>query len=250
MQRAGLDVFFAPLHVRPGWEWQPQLNTQLKMASALVAIFTPRSISNSWVMAECSATWILGVPVFSFAMFTPMTDLPAFASSLQARVIETPEQLSTAILEVKEHLESSTQRTNTWSQVSTAMIAIDQKLRDLFVPTDLVVGSGRGGAICGAIIASRRGIPLKVCDLQKGTARDVDLSPLAKGDFKGRHILVVEYYRNTGTTFDRIRKQLLRRGAESVYSVALLCKEAQRRKVNVFAEKVQSFIRPPWQTNV
>jgi hypoxanthine phosphoribosyltransferase len=247
MRAADLDTFFAPQDIRPGSSWQVEIYSQLRSASALVAIFTPRSMGNAWVMAECSAAWILGIPVFSFAMFTPVTDLPAFASSLQALTIETPSQLGHAISEVKKRLASHSHRNYTWAQVASVMMTIDEELRDNFVQTDLVVGSGRGGAICGAMIASRRGIPLKVCDLQKGKDRTVDLTSLTKQHFQDRHVLVVEYYRNTGETFRKIEQKLQKEGAAGICSVAVLCQEHQIESVDVWAEKVKTYIRPPWQ---
>ena len=248
MRDKDLDPFFAPQDIPHGTAWQTELYAQLRFASAVVAIFTPRSITNSWVLAECSAAWILGIPVFSFVMFTPLSQLPAFASTIQARIIETPNQLDAAIEQVKEQLSKYSLRTDSWTHIAAAIAAVDQKLRDEFVPTDIVVGIGRGGAVCGAVIASRRGISLKVCDLKKGKSCEVDLSSLQSSEFLHRHVLVVEYYRNTGKTFSQVQIALQKQKIASICSVAVICRKGQENKVDFIVEKVEDFVRPPWQT--
>ena len=228
--------------------WQADIYRSLRSASGLVAIFTPRSIENPWVLAECSAAWILGVPVFSLSMFCSLSKLPAFASSLQAMCIETDSQMKDAVKRIKHQLSQSHHRTESWTHIENALCAIDQRLRDDFIQTDIVVGSGRGGAICGAWIAARRGVPLLVCDLQKGDKKDVNVKCLEHEDLKGRFVLFVEYYRNTGATFEKISKALKDRNVKSQCSVAIICKKGNGGNLNYTLEEVDEFIRPPWQS--
>ena len=200
-------------------------------------------------MAECSAAWILGIPVFSLTMFVPISELPAFTSTFQALSIETPEGVENAIFEIQQQINNSQMIEYTWTRLYGALLEIEGQLREKFVEPDVVVGSGKGGAICGAFLAARRGVRLKVCDLRKGHTLSLDWSSLSEEDIAHKHILIVEYLRNTGKTFESIRDHVNSKGAKDVTSASLLCVEEQVGAIDFYAEKVHRFIRPPWQHN-
>ena len=251
LSSGGLSPFLAAEHLPIAGDWQADIYSQLQQSLAVVAILTPRSIASSWVLTETSAAWALGIPIFPLTMCLDGPNLPSFISSVQSHSIETPDLFNRAIADIIERV-GGKKRQYSWPKIWRMLDDVDRQLQDEFVPPDMIIGSGKGGTICGAILATNRGIRLKSCDLRKAGPPNklyVDRSALNKRHLDGKDVLVVEYYRDTGKTFEKIRRRAKACGAKNVYAAAILQrKRTQMQQLDAVAEIVKTFIRPPWHS--
>lgn len=251
LSKGGLSPFLAAEHLPMARNWQADIYDQLQQSLAVVAILTPRSMDSSWVLTETSAAWALGIPIFPLTMCLDGPRLPSFISSVQSHSIETPDLFQKAIDDIIARV-GSKKRQYSWPKIWRMLDDVDRQLQDEFVLPDMIIGSGKGGTICGAILATKRGIRLKSCDLRKGGPPNklyVDCNSLKKRDLKGKDVLVIEYFRDTGKTFKKIRHRAIKGGAKNVYAAALVQHKRKRmQQLDAVAEIVKSFIRPPWHS--
>jgi hypoxanthine phosphoribosyltransferase len=248
LEEAGLQPFVAPVHIPAGAAWQNELLKELRNASALIALCSEQSLRRDWVLEEYGAAWALGIPIFPLTLRLSNKKLPGLLRSYEALPFGGPEERKQAIREIVKNVTAR----YSWDNVRAAIRSIHETLRKRINPPDYIVGSGKGGAICGAMLADIFGCRFKACNIRKWDCngeerRDVDLSALTDNALAGKHVLVFEYFHDTGSTYNIISEHILKQGACSVIPATLLCAQKERKRVKYHSRLVTELICPPWQ---
>jgi hypoxanthine phosphoribosyltransferase len=121
-------------------------------------------------------------------------------------------------------------------------------LRERWRPA-VAVGIGRGGAVCAGILCARLGrMPLKVVDLVEKTATKsrLDLTSLCDDSLRGQNVLVVEYTRHTGASFQVVQNKLDQLGVKDYRSLAVYCLHECPIKPNYFGNSLREPLEAPW----
>jgi len=224
---SGLKCFLSEKDLSSGDEWVKKIRESIKESERVMLLITPRSVKSPWIFIEAGAAWMENKPIIPLVQFVDVGELPEIIKGVQFKNIET----EVAKLDLVHEFANMNDRNESFDislefifdQVRLAKSNMEQ---DRFEP-NLFIGSGRGGAICAAIFAHHFGhLPLKVVDCQqvgKGKNRTVkiDDSSLKEEDILDKNILVIEWVRQTGSTYSAISERISRLGPASVQSYAL-----------------------------
>jgi hypothetical protein len=115
LQRFGARVFISE-DLSAGENWQEKLRSRLKEADFVIALVTPASVSDSWVLHELGAVWALRKPVLPLvARPDVLEQLPVSLEVVQALTIrldsldepESQEEIAATVKTAIEQLHSS-----------------------------------------------------------------------------------------------------------------------------------------------
>jgi hypoxanthine phosphoribosyltransferase len=223
----GLTCFLAEKSIQTGTEWIKKVQEAIKESENVLILITPRSIDSRWVYMEVGAAWIENKTIFPLTQFVDFSELPEVMRNLQVKCIETEKQKLDFIHEMIAKGTKNNQIVISLDFLSDQVRIAKSKMdQDRFQP-NLFIGCGRGGAICAGIFASNFGFhPMKMIDVQfigNGTNRLIktDDSCLKKEDLIGRNILLVEWTRQTGKTFEVIKEKILKLEPATLQSYAI-----------------------------
>lgn len=231
LRELGIESFLSELDIVVGTAWPTDILEKVQACEALVVVVTPRSVSSSWVSAECGIALAAGKKVFPLCKLVDPNDLPDIIKStnLQIRSIETSQDVESAVRNVARQLNvDPTDYRLTWDDLDAILSSfcddLSRREDHAFVP-DILVGTGKRGAICGALLAKKLRMRLKVVEIiERHDDRCIlDMSALS-GDKKAiedRRVLVVEYIRFTGSVVKKVRKRLKKLGAREVKCLAI-----------------------------
>lgn len=230
----GLKCFIASGDIHPGEEWLKKLHAALDQSRSIVILVTPRSLASKWVHIEIGAAWMKQIPIFPVLQFIEPEQLSAIAAEFQCTKIETD-------CEKQLFIDSICKRLNLEKKLRMSFDFMKEKVEkahedmvaDGVTPT-VVVGSGKGGALCAAAFATKFNCRLKVIDCDflgdKPVRKTViDSACLSRKDIGGRNVLVVEWARKTGGTFNQIAAALKKVNCEHIISYALFWTEESAR---------------------
>lgn len=260
LRTAGISCFLAEEDVRAGERWQSTIRAALQASERVLLLITPRSKSSKWLLIESGAAWVQGKELIPLMLFVDIDEVAAPLAESQARVIESDSQLQQFLLEMRSSWRlTSKQPTppalafkDVRAKVQEAIEAIH---RDRYHP-ELIVGSGRGGAICAAIFSSyldNKSLKVVDCSIKgRGESRitRIDDSSLTAVDVKGKSILVVETRRQEGKVFAQIKRKLQAAGAGDIRSFVLVLLSSSPSTPDYFGYELDSVPFLPWAWEV
>lgn len=248
----GLRCFLSEKDVSSGSEWVEKIRDSIRESERVMLLITPRSVNSPWIFIEAGAAWMESKPIIPLVQFVDIRELPEIIKGVQIKNIET----EVGKLDLVHELANVNNR-NEPLQISFEFIFDQARLaksnmeQDRFEP-NLFIGSGRGGAICAAIFSHHFGhLPLKVVDCQqvgKGKNRTVkiDDSSLRKEDILDKNVLVIEWVRQTGKTFNAIKEQMLKLGPASMQSYAMFWTQQSDESPDYYGIQCESAPINPW----
>lgn len=256
LRMAGISCFLAEEDVRAGEQWQSTIRAALQVSERVLLLITPRSKSSKWLLVESGAAWVQGKELIPLMLFVDLDEVTAPLTESQARVIESDSQLQQFLLELRSARRLTSKQPTppvlTFNDVkATVQEAIEAIHKDRYHP-ELIVGSGRGGAICAAMFSSYLdNKSLKVVDCSiKGRAESritrIDDSSLTALDVNGKSILVVETRRQEGKVFSQIKRKLQAEGAGDIRSFVLVLLSSSPSTPDYFGYKLDSVPFLPW----
>lgn len=252
LTNAGFSCFMSEKHLAVTAAWQGEIRDRIKASEYILLLITPRSKNSKWVLLEAGAAWILGKKLIPLLQFCSIDDLSEPIKASQARVIETPIQIDKLISELVSIASPNRNVNISFQDVLIGIDSVIEKMnKDRWNP-DLIIGSGRGGAICAGIIGTRiTKKALKVVDCQfkwknKERITTIDTSCLKKKDIEGKQIFIVEAARQTGETYKLIEKALNCHKPSVIKSFALIFQENAPSKPDYFVYHLAYVPKPPW----
>jgi hypoxanthine phosphoribosyltransferase len=256
---AKLSCFMAEKDISIADRWEGQIRAALRASHQTLLLITPRSCNSTWVLLESGACWVLDKKVVPLLMFVSPEQLPDTIRSYQAKVIETKAQRQQLVAELAAQQPRGAHR---GLNVRPDRITFQDVLAELQVfllrisqqrwTPDLIVGSGRGGIIAAAIIATNLGHkPLRMLDVQfewRGSKRITTIagSSLQKSDVYGKKVLVVESTRQAGDTFKLIEAELLAYGPGEIRSFATVWRTGSPSTPDYYAFHLDAIPSEPW----
>jgi len=253
--RGGVTCFMAEKQLRPTEDWLSELRDAIAGCRCALLLITPRSRHNRWLLMETGAAWVLGKKCLAAIQFVKADKLPEPVRRFQCAVIETPAQINKLIRDVANMIGpdrlTGKRRVSFDEFLHLTARAQMHMIRDAWRP-NLVVGSGRGGAICGGVIAAQLGyLPIKLVDLQFSSGRakghtHIDMTALTPDDIRGKSVLLVESTRQTAKSAKLIMEKLRSYGAASVRSFALVCLRSCPMKPEYSGLQLESVPTLPW----
>lgn len=253
LQAASLTCFMAEKDIKVSQKWETQIVDALRTADQILILITPRSVSSKWVMLESGAAWVLKKKLVPVLMFCKPDELPEPIKNFQARYIETGSQVDDLVSElllVKPR--GSTRGRNVAPEILTfhdILFELAESARRMieakYVP-DVIVGSGRGGAICGGILSANFGHKeLKLVDCHfkwKDEERItiVDFTSLNRKSIADKKILIVESTRQSGETYRKIFTKVKTLNPHIIKSFALVWRTGAPSKPDHYAFHLDS----------
>lgn len=250
LRSAGLHCFLAASDLTPGDNWKAEIRHAIRCSDKVLLLITPRSKSSDWVALETGAAWMEEKEFIPLTLFVGPEELGEIPKEYQVHVIETEEQK----LELVNHLKASRMGPqlsfpDMLFSIETAVARMDN---ESFNP-DIVIGSGRDGAICGGIFAQLFRIGrLKMVTLfrpekPKIPTRRIDAKGISEDDVKDKSVLVVEWARKTGRTFSAINDYICALGpAELKFFAMFWCPDSQGNRPDYYAFRQPSPPLSPW----
>lgn len=260
LERQGLSCFMAEKDVKVSAKWEKQIREALRCSGQVLILITPRSLNSNWLYLESGASWILQKELIPILMFINPNDLPEPLREYQARTIETKQQIEELVNELGEQRPSGSHRGGNTDPDNFTFQDLHAELnnflnritKERWIP-DLVIGSGRGGVIVAAIIATNLGhIPLKMIDCQfqwVGSKRSstIDSKSIIKEDIINKKVLVVESTRQAGETYRLIKKELEKYSPAEIRSFATIWRTDSPSKPDYYAFALDSIPIEPWE---
>jgi hypoxanthine phosphoribosyltransferase len=259
IEARGLTCFMAEKNIKISERWEIQVINALKTSEQILLLITPKSINSKWVMLESGAAWVLQKKLIPLLMHTNIDDLPEPIKNFQSRNIEHSLQIDALISELVDLKPHGVVRgKNVVPEILTfhdVLVELGESAKRMIenkdIP-DLLIGSGRGGAICAGILGANFGHKdLKLIDCHfrwDGTERitEVDFSGLNRKSLIGKKVLVVESSRQSGETYRKIHYKLKTLGTESVKSFALVWRTGAPSKPDYYAFHLDFIPKNPW----
>lgn len=249
---AGLNCFMSCKDLGAGVIWAPKIKEALRNSDKILILVTPRSIKSKWILMETGASWICGKELIPIIQFIEPEQLGDIIKDFQAKVVETNAQKSSLIDELLESRKRET-KLPFETMISRIFTNVEEMNRSRIVP-NLVVGSGRDGAICAGIIAESFGKKqLKVIDCHfswRGSDRKttIDSSSIQKEDVEGKNVLVVEWARQTGETYKMIEEALSKFNPAATHSFALFWTKKSAKEPDYVGFVYDQVPIPPWSS--
>jgi hypothetical protein len=256
---AGFSCFMAEKDVSVSDKWERQVRAALQSSGQVLVLVTPRSCHSNWLLLESGASWILQKKLIPLLMFVTADDLPEPLREYQARIIETKAGVQLLVDELEHQRPRGAHRgQNARPDVFSLQdllaeleVFLGRITQERWIP-DLIVGSGRGGVIVGAIIATNLGHkPLKMVDCQfrwAGSRRitTLDASSLLSDDISNKKVLVVESTRQAGETYKLIAEALAKHSPAEVRSFATIWRTGSPSKPDYYAFSLETIPKEPW----
>lgn len=224
LEAKGLTCFMSERDLRAGDLWKPFIRDAIRCSDRVLLLITPRSKESAWVTLEIGAAWMDEKEFIPLTLFVDSKELRDIANDFQGRPIETDEQKGAVV----DYLSES--RPERQLSFPVMMSQIERSLatmRAKSVTPETVLCSGRAGAICGGIIShfvSPFGLTfvgLRTIIKGDDKVHEIAATHLRREDIENRHILVVEWERDTGRTFQSIEEHIRPMNPASVKSFAL-----------------------------
>lgn len=250
IKSVGLNCFMSCKDLAAGAKWVPKIKEALINSDKILILLTPRSIKSKWILMETGAAWMCGKDLIPIIQFVDPEQLADIIKEHQTKVVETYAQKESLVNELL-----NLKQPDTKLPFETMISRISNKIQEMVgnrVFPDLVVGSGMSGAICAGIIAeSFRKKQLKVIDCHfrwKGSKRQttIDSSSIQKKDVEDKNVLVVEWARQTGETYNIIEKELSAFNPASLHSFALFWTKKSDRRPDYVGFEYDQVPIPPW----
>jgi hypothetical protein len=289
--------------IADGARWLKELSAGLEGSNFGIVVVTPENVNSSWLVFEAGALsknveegrvipYLVGLR--SRELPSPLTHFQAAKADRSGTwklVTSIAEACDLAIsrsvlekrfehfwLEMEDFLEKSKRDLRqdlpapktepdrlTWDDIHEAVDTLAKQLRYEQNEPTMIIGSGKGGAICGALLAKQLQTPFKVFDLVKpGAVRHIDYAPLRmcpadadcdqrvlnetqeRWELKNKNILVVEYLREHAEVYRKLHP-LLSEHAQSVHWYAVLdCSKKKGDEPNYNYRKVDRQMFAPW----
>jgi len=246
----GLNCFMSCKDVWVGAAWAPTIKEALRNSDKILILLTPRSIKSKWILREVGAAWMCGKELIPIIQFIDPEQLGDIIKDYQAKVVETDAQKKSLVNELLK-LKKRDTKLPFETMISRICIDVEEMNRRRVFP-DLVIGSGRDGAICAGIIAESFGKKqLKVIDCYfswKGSERKttIDTSSIQKKDVEGKNVLVAEWARQTGNTYKKIEETLLAFNPAALHSFALFWTKKSDERPDYVGFEYDQVPIPPW----
>jgi len=253
MEALHLNCFMAPMDIGSGEQWERAIREALLQSEHILVLITPRSKNSKWVLMECGAAWVQEKTLMPLTQFVEPEEFVSCLRGFQGRVIETDAQVRSVLEEISNivHPDEPLQEL-TFAHIVAKLKDIGKTLRLANFSPDVVIGSGRGGAICAAIFASTLGKRrLKVVDCEfKGVgdsrSASIDNSSLQEKDICDKNILVVEWARRKGQVFRLIEQKLNELKPAGIQWVAMFWTRESEPGPDFVAFDSQAVPLPPW----
>jgi hypoxanthine phosphoribosyltransferase len=248
-EAAGLKSFLSAKDISAGERWQPAIRDAMRRSDRILLLITPRSKNSMWVTLETGAAWMQEKELIPLTQFVEPGELGDIAKDFQIRVIETESQKAALVEELREPRGDSPLSFRV--MLASIRSAVDEMNWARRYP-EVVVGSGRDGAVCAAIFAEilgRKSVRVIDCHFAwKGKNRrtQIDADSVNKKDVEGKNILVVEWARQTGKTYELIEKRLQTLKPAALYSYALFWTQKVDRPPDYYSFEHPSVPIPPW----
>jgi len=225
LKATGLTCYMAE-KMPGGVKWLPEIRTALRASARVLLLITPRSIRSIWVMLETGAAWMEDIQIVPIVQFVDPSEMSDIAKQYQAIPIETEAQKTKLVHHLAGIHTGDISELTFEKMLEKLRLVKARHEQDRFHP-NLFIGSGRDGAVCAGILAELYGhAAIKVVDCHfDGTGKQrvtqIDGSSLRREDIFGKNVLIVEWVRQTGATFNIIRKQVARHGPAGLHSYAM-----------------------------
>jgi uncharacterized protein len=254
-----LSCFMAEKDIRLSEEWELQIRNALRFSNVVLLLITPRSCNSRWILLESGASWVLQKSIIPLIMFVDASDLPDPIRAYQAKRIETRSEIQELVKELKNRQPRGAYRGGnlapdrlTFQDILAELeVFLHRITSERWIP-DLVIGSGRGGIICAAVIATNLGHkPLRLIDCQfewRGTRRvtTLDCSSLCREEVAGKKVLVVESTRQTGETYEAIEAELSKHSPSEIRSFVTIWRTRATSEPDYYAFHLDSIPEEPW----
>jgi hypoxanthine phosphoribosyltransferase len=234
-------------------KWQDEIRDAIKSSDYILLLITPRSKDSKWVCLESGAAWILGKKLMPLLQFCTIEDLPEPIKAAQGKVIEIESQRNDLITELIRNRDNNRSLESiSFHDILCEIDSLIQKMCEDRWNPGLIIGCGRGGAICAGIIGLHLNkIPIKVVDCQfkwKDRVRipTIDNSSLNKEDIEGKEILIVECSHRTGQTYELIKQAVNLYKPSAIRSFSLVLHRKAPSKPDYFAYRIDSKPNLPW----
>jgi hypoxanthine phosphoribosyltransferase len=247
---AGLNCFMSCKDLGAGAIWAPKIKEALINSDKILILVTPRSIKSKWILMETGAAWMCGKDLIPIIQFIDPEQLGDIIKDYHTKVVETNAQKESLVNELLD-LKKRDTKLPFETMISRICINIEEIIRNRIFP-DLIVGSGRDGAICAGIIAESFGKKqLKVIDCHfswKGSERKttIDSSSIQQKDVEDKNVLVVEWARQTGETYNIIEEKLSVFNPAAIHSFALFWTKKSDRRPDYVGFDFDQVPTPPW----
>jgi len=213
----GINPQMTPASIPLGSRWPTNIVDQLKECEAMIVLITPRSRHSSWVQVECGIAWALEKKVFPLLQFIADTEIPKIILDAQAQYmkVETIGQVDEAVAQIVTALmgPKAVKSRMTWQDLEIRLYEGVQQMEPAgehpFEP-NLVIGVGKRGAICAAVLAKKLRANLKVVEIieRNKSGYILDMSTLIEPDIKDKKVLIVEYVRFTGAAIKILKEYI------------------------------------------
>lgn len=248
----GLRCFMSEKSLQTGVEWVPEVRESIREAECAVILVTPRSMNSKWIYIEAGAAWMENKTIIPLIQFVDLSELPEIMKNIQVKRIETEAQKLNFIREMaKGKAKDSSIQISLDFILDHIKLAKSKMDQERFQP-NLFIGSGRGGAICASIFASYFGLhALKVVGLQfigseEKRITKIDHSSLTKEGIVGQNILVVEWVRQTGKTYELIKAKISGLEPAALKSYALFWTKRSQEPPDYYGILSDSAPNNPW----
>ena len=245
----GLRCFMAEKTLQGGDEWLSTVREGIENSRRIIILVTPRSLNSAWIHLETGAAWMGNKEIIPLLHFVEPSELTDIARIRHATRIETEAEKVAFVSSLAGQGGDDPPRQMTMDLVLEKIsVAKSRMSQDTFYP-NLVVGSGKGGALCAAVFASQLGHhPLKVVDCELPGC-SIDDSTLRREDILGKRVLVVEWARKTGRTYRLIKDKILALEPSDLRAYALFWTQATDAEVpHYYGEICKSVPQNPWGT--
>jgi hypothetical protein len=247
---AGLSCFLSAKDLRGGAIWKPSIRDAIRRSDRVLLLITPRSKDSRWVSLETGAAWMEQKDLIPLTQFVEPSELGDIARDYQVRIIETDQQKAALVAELNVRLPRRPQLSFPL-MLSKIRLALTELDRARVVP-DIVIGSGRDGAVCAGIFAELLGHK-KLCVIDchfawggKDRVTTIDTSSITEQDVLNRNVLVVEWARQTGETFALIKNRLMGLRPAALQSFALFWTKGSDTAPDYYAFENSSVPASPW----
>jgi hypoxanthine phosphoribosyltransferase len=230
----------------------PEVRESIRESERVLILITPRSASSKWVYIEAGAAWMENRIIVPLIQFVDLSELPEIMRNVQAKRIETEAQKLNLVHEM-----ANIEGKSSSVEISLDFIADQIRLarskmdRERFQP-NLFIGGGRGGAICAAMFASHfnqhalKVVGLEFVGADENRITKIDDSSLKKEHILDKNVLVVEWVRQTGKTFQLIKEKVMSLNPAALRSYALFWTRQSPETPDYYGIISDSVPHNPW----
>ena len=250
----GLNCFMAERTLQGGDDWLIKIREGIKNSEKVFILITPRSVNSAWIHLETGAAWMENKDIYPLLQFVNPSDLTAIIKTRHATIIETEMQKTNFIASLTTSDGHRAPRQMTMNLVLEKISSAKAEMNRHTFDPNLFIGSGKGGALCAAVFASQLGHhPLKVVDCQfAGTGDErntkIDDSSLRREDIFGKNVLVVEWARKSGRTYELIENKIAPMKPAILRAYALFWTQESQSVPHYYGETCTEIPQNPWGT--